>query len=346
MVEQRANALGLGRTLRVLTMQILANTRASAHDSRRPKTEYGEALSSEHSDQAEDWTQHKAASAAIQSALGGTLASRYAQELSGCSLTLALELLHDGAGRLRPWSRCKRRWCPVCSWRLSLQRWGQLSERLPALLQQQQGKVSWLMLTLTVRNCRTDDLRSEVGRLLKGFTNLRRRQAWPATAWLRALEITFPREGEAHPHIHVLLAVKPSYFKKTYLSHATWQSMWRESAGLDYDPIVDVRRVKPLRERPVGMPESAAEALGGAAEVSKYVVKPEDLSAKKDVGVVISAMAALKGRRLVDAGGWLRGIFSEHDDDAQQDELPEVETVAAFTWRAAESLYRRNLRTD
>lgn len=326
-------------------MPILPSASAPAYDSARLKTEYGEVLSNEHSDQADHWTQHKGASAAIQAALGGTLSSRYAAELSGCSMHLALEMLNDGAKRLRPWSRCKRRWCPVCSWRLSLQRWGQLSERLPELLQQQ-GRVNWLMLTLTVRNCKHEDLPDQVGQLLAGFTRLRRREAWPATAWLRALEITFPRPGEAHPHIHVLIAVKPSYWRKAYISQATWQRMWREAAKLDYDPVVDVRRVKPLAERPTGMSEAAAEALGGAAEVSKYVVKPEDLSAKKDVSAVVSAMAALKGRRLVDAGGWLRGIFSEHDDELAQDDLPEVETVAAFTWRAAESLYRKNLKVS
>ena len=229
----------------------------------------------------------------------------------------------------------------MCAWRLSRRRWARLVQRLPGLVQEH-GPVRWLLLTLTIRNVPADGLKEGCRTLLDGFrrlTNSKTRlgRLWPAVAWIRAVEVTFPREGEAHPHLHVLMAVKPSYFSHGYVTHAEWVKRWREAARLDYDPIVDVRRVKPLNLPQGALPMELSEALGGLREVSKYIVKPADWTP-----TAVAALTSVGRIRFIEGGGWLKGVF--RDDDGDLEDVPEdpVE-VATFWWRAAEWRYRRKL---
>jgi plasmid rolling circle replication initiator protein Rep len=216
-------------------------------------------------------------------------------------------------------------------------------QRLPGLVQEH-GPVKWLLLTLTIRNVPVESLKEGCRTLLDGFrrlTNSKTRlgRLWPATGWIRALEVTFPREGEAHPHLHVLAAVRPSYFKGgNYVSQAEWVRRWREAARLDYDPVVDVRRVKPLNLPENALPAELSEALGGLREVSKYIVKPADWTP-----TAVAALTSVGRIRFIEGGGWLKGVFREDDADQLEDVPDDPVEVATFWWRAAEWRYRRKL---
>jgi len=135
------------------------------------------------------------------------------------------------------------------------------------------------------------------------------------------------------------MAVKPSYFSHGYVTHAEWVKRWREAARLDYDPIVDVRRVKPLNLPQGALPMELSEALGGLREVSKYIVKPADWTP-----TAVAALTSVGRIRFIEGGGWLKGVFRDDDDDEGLEDVPDdpVE-VATFWWRAAEWRYRRKL---
>lgn len=65
----------------------------------------------------------------------------------------------------------------------------------------------------------------------------------------------------------VLIVVNKSYFKsKNYLSTEEWVNIWRYYLKVDYDPIVDVRKVK-----------SNNYKYKAVAEISKYTVKSKDI---------------------------------------------------------------------
>lgn len=308
------------------------------------RTRDGEALADVFDD-GRLWDRHKAATQteALQGALREGLGDRYASEVNRCSTSLLLyrDLSTADLG-IRPFESCRRRWCPLCSWLKTRARWALFLERVPGLIEQH-SPVRWLMLTLTVCNCAIVDLPATVDRMFAGYralTNPKSRlgREWPATGWLRALEITFPRSGEAHPHIHSLLAVRPSYFTRGYIRQAEWAQRWKQACKLNYNPIVDVRRVKPLSpevKRAVG--PALAEAFGGLREVSKYIVKPADIADNPDAA---KGLMLLKNRRFLDGGGWLRGVLRAHSPDPQL-ELPVIEDVATFVWRAVEQRYRR-----
>lgn len=308
-------------------------------ESREPG--FGETLAAVY-DRGADWDRHKAAAQnpVLVRALQSVLGYRYSGEVVRCSTVLTLQRKATGELGVRPFESCRRRWCPVCSWRRSLKTWAQLTERLPGLLEQN-GPVRWLLLTLTVRNCSIDELPATLDAMTGGWRRLINARGWPATAWVRGLEITFPRSGEAHPHFHALLAVKPSYFTHGYVPQAEWVRRWKHACRLDYDPVVDVRRVKPLSPAVAeACGDAFAEAMGGLREVSKYVTKPADLGERADDAV--RGLAALKNRRFIDSGGWLRGVLKDDGPDEQLN-LPEVEDVATFWWRAAEAKYRRKV---
>ena len=202
----------------------------------------------------------------------------------------------------------------MCAWRRSLK----LAAEVSLVLHQaaaEHPEWSYLLLTLTQRNVPGVDLPAEVGRILHGWNVLRQRQEFRAVAgWLRALEVTLnPRTGEWHPHIHALLAVTPSYWTRAYVSHARWVSLWREVLRLEYDPSVEVHRVRARRN---GHPLDAA-----AREVATYTVKDQDLVGGGDVVMRVAVLdAALKGRRLVAWGGALREVARR-----VQAEVPEGE---------------------
>jgi len=216
--------------------------------------------------------------------------------------------------RLQGANFCRERLCPMCAWRRSLRLAAEASLVLHRAAAEH-PEWSYLLLTATQRNVPGVDLPVEVGRVLHGWNVLRQRQEFRAVAgWLRTLEVTVNSgTGEWHPHIHALLAVEPDYWHKRYVSQARWVAAWRNVLGLDYDPVVDVHRVRPRRN---------GDALEAAArEVGKYVVKDTDLLGDGDVTVRVAVLdAALRGRRLVGWGGALREVARR-----VQAEVPEGE---------------------
>jgi len=213
--------------------------------------------------------------------------------------------------RLQGANFCRERLCPMCAWRRSLRLAAEASLVLHRAAAEH-PEWSYLLLTATQRNVPGVDLPVEVGRVLHGWNVLRQRQEFRAVAgWLRTLEVTVNSgTGEWHPHIHALLAVEPDYWHKRYVSHGRWMVLWRDVLRLDYDPWVEVHRVRARRN---GDPLDAA-----AREASKYVLKDDDLvgsGAEDTVRRVAILDAALKGRRLVAWGGALREIAKRMQAD-------------------------------
>ena len=70
----------------------------------------------------------------------------------------------------------------------------------------------WLFVTLTIKNCDINDLRLTMQHLNKSFERLSKLKAFPGEGWIRGAEVSKGKDGSAHPHFHVLMIVKPSYF--------------------------------------------------------------------------------------------------------------------------------------
>jgi hypothetical protein len=139
--------------------------------------------------------------------------------------------------------------------------------------------------------------------------------------YLRVLEYTVQRNDSSmiHPHFHVLLAVEPVYFdtrENKYIKQEEFGKMWQKALRVDYNPVVDIRIVKPkskcVNKKGELLPYSAV-----IAEMCKYPMKDTDISRLSDENFE-KLVSQLKNIRNINAGGMLKGILKKTkkiDDD-------------------------------
>jgi plasmid rolling circle replication initiator protein Rep len=127
--------------------------------------------------------------------------------------------------------------------------------------------------------------------------------------WIRSTEVTKGKDGSAHPHFHVLMMVRPSYFGNGYVKQARWTQLWKESARLDYTPIVHVQVVKNRRGSEHPLREAIAETL-------KYSTKPEDLM---DRDWLLELTSQVHHLRFIGSGGLLKEVLRESEQETDED---------------------------
>jgi hypothetical protein len=238
----------------------------------------------------------------------------------------------DLSMRLNRANFCGLRSCPLCCWVKSVKWRVRIFQGLPRLLSDYPN-ASFLLLTLTMKNCHFGQLRSQVRLMEQGWNRLSQRRRFPALGYLKSLEVTRPRDcfyagqfvarmgsklaqkwltqlraqpnyrpdlwrefscEEVHPHLHILLMVDENYFlPENYLNNFTWRSLWGRAARLDYDPVVDIRKIHHLE--------------GGIFEVSKYCLKSSDMV--DPIGCL--TVRQLHGLRLLSIGGAFNDYFSQ-----------------------------------
>ena len=216
---------------------------------------------------------------------------------------------------------CKDKLCPLCNWRRSLKMFAQVSQIMDVL---EKDGYRFLFLTLTVRNCPADGFGQALTDLLSGWKAMQNRKPFSGKGsqilgTLRILETTYnAAEKTYHPHLHIVLAVKPSYFKGGhYITQAKWVEYWRAAMKLDYDPIVHVETVKPIQDNGYGK---------AVAEVSKYPFKSADWynrEGEEQLDVVSTLFKGLHGRRLTG----FSGVFREARNRLALDDVEDGDLV-------------------
>ncbi len=271
----------------------------------------------DYSPQDKPWDTHRAQAQRVEGVYLGSVFDSLAGRIRGCSGYLGFAWADDadtGESRLRLRSArfCRVRHCPVCQWRRSLMWQARFLQALPGI-EQAHPSARWLFLTLTVRNMPVQELRASLQDMNKAWNRLRLRPEFASNVqgWIRTTEVTRGRDDSAHPHFHVLMMVKPGYFAgKNYVTQSRWADIWRECARLDYQPIVDIRTVKP---KP-GMSESPLRRA--VAETLKYAVKPEDMHGDW----LLELTKQVHRLRFIASGGVLKNILRE-TEETQQDLL-------------------------
>lgn len=282
----------------------------------------------------------------------------YAARMADCSGILRFGWLNnpdtgENRLRLREAQFCRVRHCPVCQWRRSLMWQARFFQSLPDLVQDH-PKARWIFLTLTVKNCPIGDLRSTIQHMNKSWHRLvKRKEFRPVLGWVRTTEVTRSRNGEAHPHFHVLMMVPPSWFTRDYVKHSRWVELWSDCLQVNYSPNVDVRTVKPKAPKDgQTVTEITANALQGAvSETLKYSTKPADML--KDEGWFLELTRQTHKLRFVATGGALKDVLKV-DEESDQDLIladqpsPDLDDGSrlGFTWRPSTRHYRRSPNFD
>lgn len=260
------------------------------------------------------WRKHKRqaqATAIAMASLNEDAHNRRAARIAECANRIDF-LREGGQLLLRSAYRCKNRLCPVCDATKARQDYAILMGRISQHASQHPRSLP-IMLTLTVPNVPVESLRSGVTDLLTAFRNLTRMPVVKRAAmgWHRSLEISFAGDGTGHPHLHVLIFVRPGYFNAgspIYLTQSRWCELWCRATGLP-QTIVHVKKIGRDRAGEIVL------AKDGLFELTKYLVKPNGYYRQRadgtwvvDADVLQHLHNAVFRRRLRDVGGSLRKI--------------------------------------
>jgi plasmid rolling circle replication initiator protein Rep len=137
------------------------------------------------SDRDQVWDKHRANADKVSNHYRGNKRfDHYSQRMDFCSQLLDFRLVpesEEGVLKLKlSASRfCRVRTCPVCQWRRSLMWKAKAYQALPKVVKDF-PKHRWLFLTLTVKNCPVEELRSILIHLNKSFVRLTKLKDWPA----------------------------------------------------------------------------------------------------------------------------------------------------------------------
>lgn len=248
---------------------------------------------------------------------------------------------------------CHVRTCPICMERRKLYNITTFCNALPAILEKM-PKYRFAFLTLTVKNCHVSETREVLNLMNKAWDRLCKRTAFMRgiRGWVRSTEVTNEVElyktktgrvkkrptMNSHPHFHVMLLVPEYYFSgKYYINQADWVRMWRESLRVDYDPIVDIRVIKPKNALSNDVKSAAIETL-------KYAIKSSDMLRNPDWACELALQ--IKGLKFLSSGGVFKNAFKDenkitdedliHLGDVQSEEIIEV---LFFLWDHAHHKY-------
>jgi plasmid rolling circle replication initiator protein Rep len=285
------------------------------------------------------WDTHRAESDQIAANFRGTEFQRYSERIAFCSQLLDFRLVPDrdeGAYRLKLASTrlCHARQCQICAWRRSLMYKARAYKALPAVITDY-PTARYLFVTLTVKNCAIGDLRATIKHLNESFARLTKLKAWPGIAYIKTVEVTRSKDRTAHPHLHVLVMTKASYFGANYISKKEWCALWKQSVRTDYTPIMDVQAIK-AKDSPVAL----------LAEVIKYQTKPNDLIFA-DREWFLEYTCQVHGTKAFALGGVFKEYFRELEKEETTDEMigddgegDVDEGHLFFGWKPKEKRYR------
>ena len=237
----------------------------------------------------------------IKNRLAGVLTDKQFEKFAECGRYLATG--HNF--RVVGGNFCRNRLCPVCNRRNSAQKWAKMfsiAERAKIDL-----KPCFAFLTVTVKNVSSENLASEISRLMRSIDRLHKRALFINNVYgfFRSLEITYnSRSKTFHPHYHYVLALPGSY-KENLISTYEWRTTWEKCARLDYNSQVDIRLIE------------EDNLAASVAEVAKYAVKISSVI-EQDKPTLKALQAAIRGRRLISFGGVFKEYAKESDREYEK----------------------------
>lgn len=259
------------------------------------------------------------------------------ERVATCGDTLRFIRNQDGSLKLYQAYFCKNKLCSMCNWRRSMKYAYQTSRVVDEAIKQS-PKGRFIFLTLTVKNIEGKALNSTISQLTKSFDRLFKRAKVQRNllGYLRSVEVTHNEDDNTyHPHIHVLMMVKSSYFKgkENYITQKEWGDMWSQSLKVSYTPMVDIRTVK----------ETGKGLRGAVLETAKYPTKPIKLDVENKQ-VVDDLYNGLYRKRQLGYGGIFKEIKKRlalddvengdlvHTSDDKENISRGTEIVAIWNW--------------
>ena len=270
-------------------------------------------------------------------AYSGTVYDKYYERMQDCSGWLRFALVPNDDGevihKLQSARLCHVRHCPICAWRTALMWRAKTFRALRRIIADFPGK-RFVFLTLTVRTCDVEQLGTTLTWMNKSWERLTHSKDFPAIGWLRRTEVVRSHDGKAHPHFHVLMMVNSGYFSKYYVTQKEWRQLWQRSLRVDYDPQVDIKVVKPAKQKATEISTSDCETqqnqvkqfddglMAAVRYTLKYSTKPDKSLSPDDNAIesteeyqkwLLGITKQLHKRRSVALGGIFKQYMKEDD---------------------------------
>lgn len=262
-----------------------------------------------------------------------------------CGDSMAIEYCKIcGSHKIRSTNLCRDKICPVCRWRLALKRYAQMIS-VCDVLREEYPNAKYCFLTLTIKNCKVQELGETLKRMAKAWNRILQRKIAKENiqGWARSVEITYNRHtGEMHPHYHVIIMLNNG---RDIIANDI-ATAWKKALDLNYTPIIDIRDIKQGKETDIG---------GAVCETFKYSIKDNDLN-DMPISIFAQFVAQVNGMRATAFGGEIRKIRAElglTDKDMEMVKSSEETTIncpkcgadmqtAIFSWANFEESIREN----
>lgn len=192
------------------------------------------------------------------------------------------------------------------------------------------AEFDWIFLTLTIKNCPDNEIRSTIDLMNKAWQRLTQRKDFPAQGFIRSFEITMQRDrlssdGKskkssgaptrspdgylmAHPHLHVVLCMKPGYYEHNFKDKDWWIDQWQSCLRVDYRPSVSIKKIVDYEN----------DLVSALLETLKYTTKPADFDLSNPVaGEWLDVLTReLHKVRAISVGGNVAKLCPQSDIDA------------------------------
>ena len=216
---------------------------------------------------------------------------------------------------------CRDRFCPTCNWRLSLQRYINMT-RITDKLADEYSDAHYSFVTLTVKNCMPHELSDTMTRMYEAWNRLMQRKVMKdektgAAGWAKSIELTYnPLTHTIHPHYHVLVVWQKRDIvqwhtgdeERAYQKHAEQMlNAWVKScekSGLE--AVIEAQNAQNIRRK-----NNAGDSMASAiCETFKYAIKSKQLDEMpyKEFKILVDEVG---GKRMVAFGGIIKDIAAQ-----------------------------------
>lgn len=172
---------------------------------------------------------------------------------------------------------CNHRFCARCQKNESLKRAIKLYT-IANFLRLKRKRV-FLFVTLTVRNCKRDELKNTILSINRAFDKMMRRKIFmKVKGYVSKIEVTYNRKrDDFHPHMHLLFSMESDYFSKKnkdYIKRDDLLLNWQSAMGDDSITQVDIRALQNHNDE---------KLIKSIQEVAKYEAKSFDFGVNQKV---------------------------------------------------------------
>lgn len=259
-------------------------------------------------DLTKEFANHKKFAKELQETLAGFykdadgVMSQKGESVLKCGTMLQFERFYDADGttRLAGANFCKHRLCPYCAWRWHI-KYSAIIQRTFEIL----GQKNFFHLVLTIPNVKF--INKEFLINLRQNSTEFMKKVLKCQDYMISFEITLDKNGQYHPHFHILCILKEQPTKKFI------QQEWAKVANVGAYAICDIKQCTDSKI---------------SQELTKYILKFENDKISANQVFVIDK--ALKGLRKFATNGIIKKAEIDAKKQLQRETFDKIQKLQQF----------------